>query len=130
MAKANSTEVAGTESDAVKAFKAEAAAEEELARKGFEPFTWLNDAAEARHGPAMSEAFNLARDFLHGNAALLELYEDQDLCPSNRPFGNGRKGDFLRFLVSANRLAGVRIGELCDRVNEDAAKSRDFEARR
>ena len=57
----------------------EAAAEEELMAKGFTPFTWVNDAAKARHGDVVGDAIDLARDILHGNSALLEIYEDQDL---------------------------------------------------
>lgn len=111
-----------------------AAAEQAAAQAGFPRFTWLRKEATARHGATMSGAFDLARSFLHGNAALLEILEDQDFDCPERSFGTGRKGDLVRFLVTVNELAADRLAELCDDINDEADKAVaaavDFDTRR
>lgn len=107
----------------VAATQAEAAAEEAQERRGFREFSWLTDAAVARHGPKMSAAFNIARSVLHGNAAMLEILEDQGMGAADRAFGIGRTGDVMRMLVTFNQLAADRIAEACDEVNKAARES-------
>lgn len=113
---------------------AEIAAEQAAERAGFPRFTWLRKTATARHGNSTSSALDLARSFLHGNAALLEILESQDFDRPERNFGVGRKGDLVRFLVTVNELAADRMAELCDEINDEADKAvaaaADSDARR
>lgn len=108
--------------------------QEELETHGFKAFSWLGEAEEARHGKPMTEAFNLARSLLHGNAALLELLEDENLIRRDRPLGIARTGDLMRFLVTVNDLANHRMAELHDEIAEEVKTAQtiltDFEARR
>lgn len=104
---------------------AQIAAENHAESVGFSGFSWLHAEAISRHGSSMSSAFDLARSLLHGNATLLEILEDQDFGRTDQNFGVGRKGDLMRFLVTANQLAAARMAELCDDINTEALESQD-----
>ena len=81
---------------------------------------WLTYAAAARHGAVMSEAFNLARSILHGNAAMIEIVEDQYVSaraiyrsvparrPSRAPLGRRMRTPSVFKLPSNLKLTDYR----------------------